>query len=234
MDERKDFLSRIKMNLDQLSLEEVTVDPKLKKIEVEGGAIDLTMYKCHKVEKLTFSTIKIYESSVSEESLLVWSEDNYDLPLFWCNLTQMPGMNIFINDFTPLMDIVVWPNYGEKYLDDLLAVKNSAAEQLKEGMVDKAFTLSTKTAWALSPHCTIFSLKDESISQLASIVDQYCTLYLKLWQEATLIEPKEERQFAQRKKEAVRKMMKENDPGYYFMVNIFGEDKTRKIFDLIF
>jgi len=72
------------------------------------------------------------------------------------------------------------------------------------------------------------------IPRLGSVMDQYCKLYLKLWQDAVLIEKGEERQFAQRKKEAVRKMMKENDPGYYFMVNIFGEDTTRKVFDLIF
>lgn len=234
MNEKDFFLASMKKGLGQLPLQEVSIDEALKKIEVEGGTIDLSLHKAAKIEKLTFSTITIHASSVSESSLLVWPEDGYTLPLFWCNLTCMPGMNIFINDFTPLTDIVMWPHYGERYLDDLMAVKRSTAEELKEGMADKAFTLSTKTAWALSPHCTVFSLRDAVIPKLGSVIDQYCKLYLKLWQEAVLIEKGEERQFAQRKKEAVRKMMKENDPGYYFMVNIFGEDKTRKVFDLIF
>lgn len=231
---KTDFIGKLKKSLEQLSLKEVAVDPELKRIEVEGGSITLETFKTEKIEKLTFSTIKIHASSVSEQSLLVWPEDSYNLPLFWCNLTQMPGINIFINDFTPLMDIVVWPQYGEKYLEDLLAIKDSAAEKLKDGLVEKEFKLSTKTAWTLSPHRTIFSLRDTCIPRLGPIVDEYCELYFKLWKEAVSIEQGEERQFCKRKKEAVRKMMKENDPGYYFMVNVFGEDKTRKIFDLIF
>lgn len=234
MSEKDFFLGRMRRNLEQLALQEVSLDESLKKIEVEGGSIELSLHTSAKIEKLTYSTISIHASSVAESSLLAWPQDGYNLPLFWCNLTSMPGMNIFINDFTPLTDIVMWPRYGERYLDDLMAVKSSAAEELKEGIVDKAFPLSTKTAWALSPHCTVFTLKDEVIPQLGSVVDRYCKLYLKLWQEAVMIENGEERQFAQRKKAAVRKLMKENDPGYYFMVNIFGEDKTKKVFDLIF
>lgn len=234
MEEETDFISKVKKSLEQLSLREVAVDPELKKIEVEGGSIDITMFKAEKIEKLTLSTIKIHESSVSEESVLVWPEDTYDLPLFWCNLTQMPGMNIFINDFSPLMDIVVWPQYGERYLDELMTIKDSAVEKLKEGIVEREFKLSTKTTWTLSPHRTIFSLMDAFIPRLVPIMNEYCKLYLKLWQGSASIEKNEERQFCKRKKEAVRKMMKENDPGYHFMVNIFGEDKTRKVFDLIF
>ena len=44
----------------------------------------------------------------------------------------------------------------------------------------------------------------------------------------------EELDFCKRKKEATRKLMKENDPGYPFMVNVFGEEKTRKVFDIVF
>ena len=131
MEDETDFIGNVKKSLEQLSLREVAFDPELKKIEVEGSSIDITMFKAEKIEKLTFSTIKIHESSVSEKSVLVWPEDTYDLPLFWCNLTQMPGMNIFINGFCPLMDIVVWPQYGERYLDELMTIKESAVEKLK-------------------------------------------------------------------------------------------------------
>ncbi len=230
----KDFLAQIRKNLGQMALKEVAIDESMKKIEAEGGAIDLSLLKVEKIEKLTLSTITLHEASVSEASILAWPEDGYNLPLFWCNLTRMPGMNIFINDFTPLTDIVMYPQYGERYLDDLMSAKSTAAETLKEGMVDKSFTLSTKTVWALSPHYTVFSLTDEMIPKLGPVIEEYCKLYIKLWEEAVRIENSEERQFSQKKKAAVRKMMKENDPGYYFMVNIFGQDMTTKVFDFIF
>jgi len=233
MDE-KDFLAQMRKCLGQMALQEVAIDQSMKKIQADGGAIDLALLKADKIEKVTFSTITLHESSVSEASLLAWPEDGTNLPLFWCNLTRMPGMNIFINDFTPMTDLVQYPQYGERYLDDLLSVKSAAAEALKEGMVDKSFTMSTKTVWALSPHCTVFSLADEAVPKLGSVIEEYCKLYVKLWQDAVKIENSEERQFSQKKKAAVRKMMKENDPGYYFMVNIFGQDTTTKVFDFIF
>ena len=165
---------------------------------------------------------------------MVWPEDHYDLPLFWCNLSQMAGMNIFINDLSPLTDVVVWPEYGEKYLNDLQTVKDHALERLKDGILDKNFKLNTKTAWTLSPHHAIFSITVESIQRLSPIVDEICQLYLKLWKDSRPINQNEEAQFCKRKKAAVKKMMKENDPGYYFMINIFGEENTRKVFDLLF
>jgi hypothetical protein len=233
MDE-KDFLAEMRKCLGQMALQEVAIDGSMTNIEAEGGAIDLSLLKADKIEKLTLSTITLHEASVSEASILAWPEDGYNLPLFWCNLTRMPGMNIFINDFTPLTDVVLYPHYGERYLDDLLSVKSAAAETLKDGMVDKSFTMSTKTVWALSPHFTVFSLTDEAVPKLGSVIEEYCKLYIKLWQDAVKIENNEERQFSQKKKAAVRKMMKENDPGYYFMVNIFGQDMTTKVFDFIF
>lgn len=228
------LLAKMKKCLGQMALQEVSIDPSMKKIEAEGGAIELSLLKADKIEKVTFSTITLHNASVSEASLLAWPEDGNNLPLFWCNLTRMPGMNIFINDFTPMTDLVLYPQYGERYLDDLLLVKSAAAEALKEGIVDKSFTLSTKTAWALSPHCTVFSLADEAVPRLGSIIEEYCKLYVKLWQDAAKIENSEERQFSQKKKAAVRKMMKENDPGYYFMVNLFGRETTSKVFDFVF
>ena len=233
MDE-KGFLAQMRACLGQMAMQEVAIDGSMKKIEAEGGAIDLALLKAEKMEKVTFSTITLKEASVSEASLLAWPEDGNNRPLFWCNLTRMPGMNIFINDFTPMTDLVLYPQYGERYLDDLLSVKSGAAEALKDGMVDKSLTMSTKTVWALSPHCTVFSLADEVMPKLGPVIEEYCKLYVKLWQDAAKIENSEERQFSQRKKAAVRKMMKENDPGYYFMVNIFGQETTTKVFDFIF
>jgi hypothetical protein len=234
MEEKIDLMTGGRKRLERLSLEEVPVDQDLKHIEVEGGSIDLEIFKAEKVEKVVLSTVRIHARSVSEGSVFVWPADSYDLPLFWYNLTQMPGMNMFIADLTPMVDIVVWPEYGEKYLDDLHAVKNSAIEKLKDGIVEKELRFSTKTMWAMSPHCTILSLTDAGASELDPIIDEYTALYLRLWEGAAPMGESEESEFSKRKKKATRKTMKENDPGYPFMVNVFGEEKTKKMFDLVF
>ena len=37
-----------------------------------------------------------------------------------------------------------------------------------------------------------------------------------------------------KKKAATRTLMKANDPGYPFMVSVFGEEKTKSVFDSVF
>jgi hypothetical protein len=37
-----------------------------------------------------------------------------------------------------------------------------------------------------------------------------------------------------RKKMAARALMKANDPGYPFMIDVFGEERTRRVFNIVF
>jgi hypothetical protein len=113
MDGKSDFIEGAKKSLAPVLVQEVDIDEGVKRIEVEGGSIDLDVFRAKKVEKAVFSTIRIHAQSVAEQSVLVWPEDTYDLPIFWCNLSQMPNMNMAIFDFLPLMDVVVWPQYAD-------------------------------------------------------------------------------------------------------------------------
>lgn len=234
MEGKKKFIEGVKKGLEKLSLNEAEMDKGLKRTEFKEGFMDMEMFGAEKIEKAIFSITVMYEPSMTENSVIVWPADDYDLPFYWCSLTQMPGMNILIIDFMPLMDVVLCPQYGEKYLLDLQVIKNSATEKLKDGILDKAFSLSTKTKWAFSPQSTVFLLTDEIIHDLGPVVDEYSKLYIKLWQEAKTFDQDEERQFCKRKKEATRKLLRENDPGYYPLLNILGEDKTNRLFDLFF
>ena len=43
-----------------------------------------------------------------------------------------------------------------------------------------------------------------------------------------------EKEYYLKKKAASRKLMKANDPGYPFMVSVFGEKNTKDVFDSVF
>ncbi len=77
-------------------------------------------------------------------------------------------------------------------------------------------------------------ISDEGISRLPEVMHEYIQAYMKLWQDAKPIAEKPEGDFYLRKKEATRALMKRNDPGFPIMASIFGEEKTRKVFDLVF
>ena len=78
------------------------------------------------------------------------------------------------------------------------------------------------------------NISDEGISRLPEVMYEYMKAYSKLWQEAEQVTNKRERDFYLKKKEATRLLMKGNAPGFPIMAGIFGEEKTRKVFDLVF
>ncbi|MCX5899339.1 MAG: hypothetical protein NTX06_01155 [Proteobacteria bacterium] len=167
---------------------------------------------------------------------MIWPADGYDLPVFWCNLTQMPFMhlNVPILDCIPMLDIVVWPEYATRYVQPLNALRDKALATLKDCLVDKAFALPSLVSYALSPFNLLPSIKDEGLDLVPQIVDDYVTLYVSFLQDAAPIADAEQRAFCKRKKDAARKLMKGNDPGYPFMLKIFGLETTHKVFDIVF
>jgi hypothetical protein len=234
MEDRFHFIKAARQGLEQLNLKSVPIDPVLKLIKAEGGWIALDVFRSDKIAKAVFSIIEIPTMLITEQSVLIWPGDGYDLPVFWCNLTQMPGMSIHIFDFIPVMDIVVWPSYGARYLSALPELKKKGIEYLKDGIIEKDFELTSVVAYAFSPFRICLKLTDEGVSRIAPVIEEYCKTYVHLWQKAEPIRQSDEKVFCARKREAVQKLMKENDPGYPIMVGIFGEEITPKVFDIVF
>ncbi len=223
-----------KKALEALSLIAVPLDPELRTIEAEDGRVYLDVYKGKKISKAVFSAIEIHSMSVAEQSIIIWPDDPYDFPVFWCNLTQMPGMSFFIFDFMPVMDIVVWPEYGEKYLLGLVEMKANALEKLGDGVAEKHFDLRSLAGWAFSPYRTLFRLSEDGVQRIDPVIQEYGQAYVKLWQDAVPVQQAEEAAFCRRKKAAVRKIMAENDPGHPLMLGVFGAEKTEKVFEIVF
>ena len=152
-----DFAGHAKKCMGALSLVPVDLDPKLARIEVEGGTIALDLFKAEKLEKVVFCTIRMHESGVVESTAMAWPDDNHHLPILWCNLTIVPGvMNVPIFDFVPLMDIVVWPDYAERYIAGVSTLRDNALELLGDAVTDKAVNLPSRLCLypvSLSPCC---------------------------------------------------------------------------------
>jgi len=217
----------------KISLKPFEVEEKLKKIKMEKGGMTLEVFKSDKAEKIIFSSIEIYEMRVTEESVIVWPGDDYNFPVFWCNLTKMPGMNIAIIDYIPLMDLTIWPDYAAQNLTGFQEIKKDIKEELKDEIQEEINELSSIVIWALSPYRMILKLTDKGALQFISSVKQLCKNYFSIIDSAVATEG-DEKKFSKRKKEAVRKLMKENDPGYPIMIGAFGEELTGKVFDIIF
>jgi len=230
-----DFTDHAKKNMGALSLVPVALDPTLARIDVEGGAIALDLFKAEKLEKVVFCTIRMHESGVIESTAMAWPDDDHNLPILWCNLTIVPDvMNVPIFDFVPMMDIVVWPDYGERYIAGVSDLRNNALELLGDAVTDKAINLPSRSVYTLSPYRLVAKITDEGIEKIPQLLNAYISHYIALWEKAARLDDGPEKQFYLTKKTATRKLMKANDPGYAFMIDVFGEESTKKVFDSVF
>ena len=230
-----DFADHAKKNMGALNLVPVALDPKLARIEVEGGTIALDLFKTEKLEKVVLCTIMMHETGVVESTAMAWPDDNHHLPILWCNLTIVPGvMNVPIFDFVPLMDMVVWPDYGERYIAGVSALRDNALELLGETVTDKAVNLPSRSVYTLSPYRLVAKVTDDGIEKIPEVLNSYIGAYIMLWQKASKLDDGPEKEYYLAKKGATRKLMKANDPGYAFMIDVFGEASTKKVFDNVF
>ena len=227
-----DFIDKAKEAFSTLSLSEIKIDPALKSIEADGGLIELEVYKTEKLEKIVFCFINIFDSGVVEATAMAWPDDAYDFPALWCNLTIVPSvMNVPVFDFIPLADIVISPEYAEKNIEGLIELKANALEVFDDTVIDKAVDLPSRSVYTLSPYKLVGMISDEGVPRVADVAAEYINAYISLINNAS---PVKDQSYSLRKKTAARSLMKANDPGYPFMVDVFGEERTHRVFDIVF
>jgi hypothetical protein len=235
MAEKSSFITAAEQGLSPVMQQAADIDPQLRRIEAEGGTIDIDVYTADKIEKAVFCSIRMQDTGVVEETALVWPDDEHCFPVLWCNLTIVPGvMNVPICDFIPLMDPVVWPGYADTYIEPLTELKPKGIELFGDELVDKAVDLPSKTVYSLSPYKMIVNLSDTGIERVPEVIGEYIKTYIDLWEKAQPLASEDERSHYRRKKDSTRVLMKGNDPGYPFMISVFGEEKTGKVFDIVF
>ena len=235
MNANTDFILKAKDIFSTLVLSKVELDPEIRKIEADGGLIELEVYKTEKLEKIVFCFINIFDSGVIEATVLAWPDDQYNFPVLWCNLTIVPAvMNVPVFDFIPLEDIVIHPEYADQYLDNLSELRSKALDVFGDTVIDKAIDLPSKTVYSLSPFNLVAMISGEGIPHVPKVAEEYINAYIEMSKNAVPITDEKIKEHSIRKKMAARALMKANDPGYPFMIDVFGEDRTRRVFNIVF
>ena len=235
MNTKTDFILKAKAVFSTLVFSKVELDPEMRKIEAAGGLIELEVYRTDKLEKIVFCFINIFDSGVIEATALAWPDDQYNFPVLWCNLTIVPAvMNVPVFDFIPLEDIVIHPEYADQYLDNLCELRSKALDVFGDTVIDKAVDLPSKTVYSLSPFNLVAMISDEGIPYVPKVAEEYINAYIEMSNNAVPITDEKIKKHSIRKKMAARALMKANDPGYPFMIDVFGEERTHRVFNIVF
>jgi hypothetical protein len=230
-----DFIGSAKTSLSTFMDESVAVDESLAHYEGEGGTIELDVYTGDKIEKIVFSSIQIESTGVSEESVFIYPAEGYEFPVFWANMTRFSVITILIFDFLPLQDLVMTPSYGEQYMEPLAETKALVMDEvLKRTVRDKAVSYASPFMYVYSPYKMLAQVSIPGAMRIAEVVDAYADAYISLCDNATVLEVGERRSYAEKKHTSLRDFLSQNDPGYPYMIEAFGEEKTKEIMDVIF
>ncbi|MCP4623270.1 MAG: hypothetical protein GY850_07025, partial [bacterium] len=167
--------------------------------------------------------------------VMAWPDDNHEFPVLWCNLTVVPEvMNVPIFDFIPLTDIVLRPDYAGTYISGVNDLKKKAFDVFGETLLDKDAELPSLTIYALSPYRFVGMVSDAGVELVPRVAEEYIAAYADLSANAQPLTDNSNRAYCKTKKTAARILMKGNDPGYPFMLDVFGEELTHKVFDIVF
>ena len=181
MNAKTDFILKAKDVFSTLVLSKVELDPEIRKIEADGGLIELEVYKTEKLEKIVFCFINIFDSGVIEATALAWPDDQYNFPVLWCNLTIVPSvMNVPVFDFIPLEEIVIHPEYADQHLDNLSELRSKALDVFGDTVIDKSVYLPSKTVYSLSPFNLVAMISDEGIPYVSNVAEEYINAYIEM------------------------------------------------------
>lgn len=229
------FVEAAKKAFTQIPLKEVAIEQDLRMVRTDGGSVALDVFTAEKFQKIVFCTITIDDTGVLESTAMAWPDDNHDFPILWCNFTIVPEvMNVPIFDFIPMMDIINWPDYASRYVEGINDLKADALDVLGDTVLQKAVDLPSRTVYALSPYKLIPMVSQEGIALVPRVTENYIQAYLKLVQAAEPVSAGAAREFYLQRKQQLRVLMKANDPGYPFMIDVFGEETTHRVFDQVF
>jgi len=230
-----DFIGTMKEQLAVLMDEQVAIDPSLSSIETDGGEVYTEIYQAEKIKRVVFNSIHIIERGVYEESVFVYPADGYDFPVLWITLNRDTKYNmiLLIADFIPLQDILMKPDYAEKYLEPLKEARTNVLDIL--GGAATSLETPFKTAYSFSPNKTVIVIAPYAMGNLSDVLNEYCETYIAGVDVAEMLEEgSADREYAAERMDAFLALLKANDPGYDVMIDAFGQETTDAVFDIVF
>jgi hypothetical protein len=235
------------------------IGPVLKKLELEPmktlkGA-DITdlhemkypmmvgsvrCFTAPKVEKIQVGSL-VFMKRMAGNFLTILPADDYDFPIFSSEFIENPGNSHFLLDIHALQDLCIdalVPRPEDRYADKYVL----PFEKLWKEYADISNDVNPNWWFRamLGPFCLTGRHKPEgvdrsNISRIVEVWGKYLDLYItQVVAKAQPITDPEQREFARKKKKAIREIYATRDPGAGPLVVVLGKEKAKKIIDCLF
>lgn len=210
-----------------ITLEEIFPFADLTDFEAKGKNGEVVIkggvkhFKAEKIVKIAYGNYTM--TGVEINGLSIIPQDNYDLPIFACNLSHTPkGINMDV-DFYGVKDPVVNYDYLEKYFNPL---KETYDEFLSMNNVER---LESDFFWSRtmrSPYWIKGLCPADKSEEFINLSFKRLKLWLEMYKKAEPIDDDDEITLIKRRKEMIRKITAEGDPGKARYFDKILEDKN--------
>lgn len=192
-----------------------------------------------KIEKIVIGELH-YMRRAKYCILSMTASDDYDLPVFACEFDESaPRLSITI-DLMPMVDIVVHPQYREKYLDPLSDVwrkYRTIPGFTKEGrcLIQRRYASWPWARATLSPYPLDGKIEEpgDRYRTIEAIIE-YARFWLDLLKKAEPVKDPDYKQEMLTRKRAMQKYYRDLDPGGEVIKKLFGEEKHKLFISLVF
>jgi hypothetical protein len=192
-----------------------------------------------KVEKIVIGELH-YLKRAKYCALNLTASDDYDLPVFACEFDETSSRVGVTVDLMPLVDVVIHPEYREKYLDplsDLWRKYRAIPGLTKEGrcLVQRRYAPWPWARSTMSPYPIDGNIVEpEERSKVIEAVVSYARVWFDFLKHAEPIQDPAYKQEMLTRKRTLQKYYRDLDPGGEVIKKIFGEEKHKLFVSLVF
>lgn len=211
----------------KIYLEEISLYPDLHHFVAKGKDGEVVLsgevhhYKSDKIGKLAYGKYVIKGVEINGISII--PDDNYDLPIFACNLSSTEkGINMDV-DLYPSKDLVLNYDYFEKYISSLKETYDKFIGYNKLLRLDSDFFWSRTIR---SPYWIKGLCPEKDSGPFIDFSKNYLMKWLQFWKEARPVTSPEEVETIKKRKKNLRRVTAEGDPGKARYFEKILEDKN--------
>jgi Ferredoxin-dependent bilin reductase len=179
------------------------------------------LYAAPKLEKIVHA-VQSYKDKLMVYGTIIWPDDTHALPIYSAFWAESAKGSFFLLDYYPIADCICDIPYMEKYLEPLEDIFNKGIEYYSDQGPGR------NPNWyraLLSPYAIaadIFPGTKKDQSRILELMTGYLNVYHSLWEKDESRDPEYMKTLIARK-EAMRKNLRDKDPGGFMMEKAVGE-----------
>jgi len=183
------------------------------------------LYAARKLEKIVHA-VQSYKDKLMVYGTIIWPDDTHALPIYSAFWAESAKGSFFLLDYYPIADCICDIPYMEKYLEPLEDIFNKGIEYYPNQGTGR------NPNWyraLLSPYAIaadIFPGTKEDQNRILELMTGYLNVYHSLWEKDEPRDPEYMKHLIARR-EAMRKNLREKDPGGFMMEKAVGEEVAK-------